>query len=118
MEDEEAVRLETKKEMTVLGFTPLKNIARHYYMSNVLAVVPMDQGKAYSALVAALYELQCACIVRYCRVDNASPRMGCLLHMKKGYAYFVQVTRLISCHIKTIFADTCFQTLTFSRRAT
>lgn len=62
----------------------------------MLAVAPdtddCESTRRFSALITALHDLRSAAIVRYCRTDDAPPKMGALFpHVLKGQAYFVQV---------------------------
>lgn len=98
-EDEEACRPATEKSMIALGFVKLSSIARHHYMSNPIAVMPMDDGKYFNCMIASLFELQYACVVRYCRTAGSTPKMGAIIHMKKGYGYFIHVFQFKSASV-------------------
>lgn len=87
-------KLETVKSITIITFTPSQNIPRHASLSKVLAVVPggTELAKAqFSALMAALQEKDQVAIVRYVFRNGTSPKLGALVYMPKGYAYFVQL---------------------------
>lgn len=64
-------------------------------MNNVLAVIP-KLGDAlakiqFEALMAAMNDKGMGAIVRYCRTENASPKIGVLKYCRKGYGYFIHV---------------------------
>ncbi len=94
-QDSLAGKMSTVKEMQCLGFIQQSKIPRHYFMGNVAAVVGSETDtqaqQRITALAAAMYEVNAAAIVRYCRITDAEPKMGALIYNPKGYLYFVQL---------------------------
>ncbi|KAJ3345495.1 X-ray repair cross-complementing protein 5 [Kappamyces sp. JEL0680] len=93
--DEEAAKLRTEKAMTVIAVTAAANVPHQYYMGGVLAITPDPSSTtAYTLLRSfseAMREQSQVAIVRYCRTEDAPPRLGALIPNIKGYFYFVQI---------------------------
>lgn len=94
--DEAACSISTFKVMEIISFTPSLNVPRHYFMSNVQAVVPDPSSKIANqklgALAAAMAEKEHVAIVRYCRTDTGTSwKLGVLTTCAKGYFLFNQI---------------------------
>ena len=94
--DEAACSISTIKMMEIISFTPSSQVPRHYFMSNVLAVVPDPSSKVANqklgALAAAMAEKDHVAIVRYSRTEGGSSwKLGALTTCAKGYFLFNQV---------------------------
>ncbi|KAI9009701.1 SPOC like C-terminal domain-containing protein [Gaertneriomyces semiglobifer] len=98
-EDEEAMKLRTQKGMSILGFLPQSRVPRHYLMSNVLILTPEPGNHEaeyyFSSLMAALEEgkgeHKFAALVRYCRVDDANPKLGVVIPGEAGFGFWCQI---------------------------
>ena len=81
-EDEEMMKYETERCVTVLGFCHSSMVPRNHFMSSVDVVVPEpDHAVAslgLSALVHALIRTRRVAIVRYVKRKNAVPVLGVL----------------------------------------
>jgi ATP-dependent DNA helicase 2 subunit 2 len=80
--DEEMMKLESEKSLLILGFYTMKAVPRSHFMSNVLTVIPAPDDPAsigqFCALVGSLVNTQSVAIARYCRINNADPKLGIL----------------------------------------
>jgi ATP-dependent DNA helicase 2 subunit 2 len=94
-DDEDACSIRTLKSMMIVSFISKSKIPRSSSVSNILAIVPDPDPVSvirFNSLISALHDLENVAIVRYCRTDNAIPKMGVLYpHLEKGQAYFVHV---------------------------
>ncbi|GAA5812693.1 hypothetical protein MFLAVUS_006151 [Mucor flavus] len=77
-------RLETKKEMSIIGFVPSKQVPRQYLFSNAVVltagIVRVEQSSnALATLAEALYETDRYALVRFVSNDGAQPKLGILL---------------------------------------
>ncbi|KAI9341852.1 SPOC like C-terminal domain-containing protein [Pilaira anomala] len=76
-------KLQTKKEMTVIGFIPSKEVPRQYLYSNAVvltggALRVEESNRALAAFAEALYETDRYALVRFVTVDGAAPKLGIL----------------------------------------
>ncbi|KAI8052788.1 SPOC like C-terminal domain-containing protein [Thamnidium elegans] len=77
-------KLETKKEMSIIGFVPSKQVPRQYLFSNAVVltsgIVRVEQSSnALAALAEALYETDRYALVRFVSNDGVQPKLGILL---------------------------------------
>nr|KAJ3419297.1 X-ray repair cross-complementing protein 5 [Polyrhizophydium stewartii] len=93
---EEQNKIKSEKSMVILGFVKLTAIPRHYFMSGAVAVVPETgnpvSARLFRAFIEGLAEQKCAAIVRYCRAERATPKLGAIMHSRKGYGVFLQAS--------------------------
>ncbi|KAJ3410505.1 X-ray repair cross-complementing protein 5 [Chytridiales sp. JEL 0842] len=82
-EDMEAMRLETSKGFSILGFVKMGQVKREWYMNNPLQVVSDPEypvmANAFNAMALTLKSRNMAALVRYVRIDNAAPKLGILV---------------------------------------
>lgn len=76
-------KLQTKKEMTVIGFIPSKEVPRQYLYSNAVVLTGgalrlEESNQALAAFAEALYETDRYALVRFVTVDGAAPKLGIL----------------------------------------
>ncbi|KAJ3154968.1 X-ray repair cross-complementing protein 5 [Geranomyces michiganensis] len=83
VEDEAAMKLQTQKGMSVIGFVKRELVLRYHFMSNILYVNPQPDNPVaqilFPPLMAALRELRWVALTRYVRIDNANPKLGFLI---------------------------------------
>lgn len=64
-------------------------------MSNVMLVVPEPMNlrglESFSALLAALREKNYGALIRYCRIRDATPKLGVMVCSPKGQGLFCQI---------------------------
>ncbi|RKP10867.1 SPOC like C-terminal domain-containing protein [Thamnocephalis sphaerospora] len=93
VDEEDAARLTTEKSMQVIGFFASAQLPAYFSMGNIYQVcaAPHVEGaaRAMSAFAHALYEKDAMALVRYVRVDNASPKLGVLWPRIKATGVFL-----------------------------
>jgi ATP-dependent DNA helicase 2 subunit 2 len=87
-EDEEAWKLKTEKGLCILGFIDLSDLPRHDLTGGILLVVPEPYNvralESFSVLMAGLREKNAGALVRYCRIKDATPKLGIMICSPKG----------------------------------
>ncbi|KAJ3064776.1 X-ray repair cross-complementing protein 5, partial [Quaeritorhiza haematococci] len=91
--DEESMKLRTAKGMSIIGFVPMEKLQRWYITSNVYAVMPEPNNKRASkiffSLARALHERECFALVRYVRINDATPKLGAMVPVLGAHGYCV-----------------------------
>jgi ATP-dependent DNA helicase 2 subunit 2 len=81
-DDEQLMKFESERCLTLLCFASAAKIPRHYFLSSVDVVVPEPDSKSASVGIAslahALHRTQHVAIVRYVKRKNAAPILGVL----------------------------------------
>ena len=94
-DDEKMWELKTTKGFDIIGFVATEKVPRHYLSGAVMLVIPdrndLCAVEAFSALVTALYEKNSYALVRYCRIADASPKLGILSCSPKGHGLFCKI---------------------------
>lgn len=80
--DADSMKLKAEKGALVLGFVPMKQIKRHYFMDDALVFVPpsIDEHAqlAFSSLVHAMEETQRVALIRFVSRSGTDPKIGFL----------------------------------------
>ncbi|OZJ05657.1 hypothetical protein BZG36_01514 [Bifiguratus adelaidae] len=81
--DEEVLKLRTHKGLSILGFVKSDTLPRDYFIGETSVVCPnpndFKSGRALSAFARSLDETGRYALVRYCRVEDAPPKLGVLI---------------------------------------
>ncbi|KAJ3248630.1 X-ray repair cross-complementing protein 5 [Chytriomyces hyalinus] len=97
-EDREAMKLTSMKGFSILGFVKSSEVSRELFINDPIQMVPdpdsLSQSKRlFETLALSMQAKDVYALVRYVRIDNASPKLGVLIpHIgKKIWCAWMQI---------------------------